>query len=118
MQDGEVYVWWPCSDPISTAVNNQFETWDKEHKNRAVASENSIPCATWDLSVELFRLPGLPPLLPLLDSDDEEADREITIVKLACFDCHLVALTNKGHVLKYNTLEDPITAQTGAWAYV
>jgi SCF-associated factor 1 len=118
MQGGDVFVWWPHSDPIATIARRNFSAWDAEKANLGPTRDDTIACANWDLEVEPVRLPSLPQLPDLLDPDAPEADKETLLVKIACFDSHLVGLTNKGHVLKYGTLEDPVTAQSGSWHYV
>lgn len=83
--------------------------------------DGSIPCDVWEINAQPVLLPSLPALPDLVNTNNlgEERDRDyIRIVQIAGMDGFLIGLTNKGHVLKFGTLEDETTAARGIWEYV
>ncbi|GJE93578.1 hypothetical protein PsYK624_097370 [Phanerochaete sordida] len=81
-----------------------------------------IPCHVWDMErVEPCQLPDIPEDLPHLAGaglDRDLLDEETQIIKLAALDHVLIGLTNKGHVLRFNRLEDEATYRHGHWEYL
>jgi hypothetical protein len=76
-----------------------------------------IPCETWEADTDPIQLPPLP-LLPDLTGESTE-DQDLTqLIKIAGLDNHLIGLTNKGHVLKFGSLQDELTVSRGSWEYV
>ena len=98
-----------------------MEHMDRLSDKRARATEGVIPCETWDLHHNPRQLPLLPQLPELNQQNiaSERDEEETKIVKIAGMDNILVALTNKGHVLKFSGLGNPSSLQAeGRWEYV
>jgi len=76
-----------------------------------------IPCVTWALDVNPVMLPSIPSL-PSLTNEDNDNQELTRLIKIAGLDCHLIGLTNKGHVLKFGPLDDEETAPQGRWQYL
>lgn len=114
---GEVYAWWP----FSGTIKGQIDQHNEISNNRAHETDGGIPCDAWEIDAQPVLLPSLPALPDLRNSNNlrEEQDEDHTrIVKIAGLDCYLIGLTNKGHVLKFGTLENETTAARGTWQYV
>ncbi|KAG5647470.1 hypothetical protein DXG03_009401 [Asterophora parasitica] len=87
------------------------------NKTAAVLPDtNTIPCETWDLNEDPVRLPSLPPLPTLTNGDEDEKPTQL--VQIAGLDGHLIGLTNKGHVLKFDGLDSAETSSEGRWEYL
>ena len=80
--------------------------------------ETVIPCYTWEIDLDLVKLPKLPDLpdLPGTGLPEEERQKETKLVKIVAPGYGLVGLTNKGHVLKSGRLADEDSIQD--WRYV
>ncbi len=90
---------------------------DNHDANKGLANDNGvIQCASWDLDTDPVVLPPLP-ALPQLNTSDED-DETTRIIQIAAYDCALVALTNKGHVVKFGSLSSDSTVSGGVWEYV
>ncbi|KNZ74628.1 SCF-associated factor 1 [Termitomyces sp. J132] len=113
---GEVFVWWPFSGETAEyieATNTQMnEQGDKE---ASALTDYSIPCVTWDLIENPTRLPSIP-LLPELPGGDNE--KPVQLIQIAGLDAQIVGLTNKGQVLKFNSLSSKETSSAGRWEYL
>ncbi|KAG6908970.1 hypothetical protein DXG01_002577 [Tephrocybe rancida] len=114
---GAVFVWWPFSGEteqrIQAASTQMNEEGDKE---AFVQPDNSIPCVTWDLNEDPARLPSIPTLPDLPGGGNE--DEPTQLIQIAGLDGHLIGLTNKGHVLKFNGLQSKETLSWGSWKYL
>lgn len=112
-KSGDVLVWFPFQRQMEEVIDAQHEAMDAQGNKVAPTPDNVIPCATWNLAQDPIRLPPLPPLPKLM-----EQDGQIKLVKIASFDCHLIGLTNQGHVVKFGTLENEVSTPRGRWQYV
>jgi SCF-associated factor 1 len=66
-------------------------------------SDNCIPCVHWSLRADPKRAPHIPQLPEFQDAGiTQEKSKPTTLVKIAAFDEHIIGLTNKGHVLKFD----------------
>jgi SCF-associated factor 1 len=118
---GAVFVWWPRGG----AVQQAYHTAARDMNERAWQGEGTreIPCRVLELAVEPVVLPEIPYDLPELvytgeSEDARRADPVTRIVKIAGADTVLIALTNRGHVLKYDRLRDEVEYTQGQWIYV
>ena len=115
-ESGDVYIWWP----FDRAAMRQSSLWgayvNSDENIRHNPHADGISCSLQDLYLNPERLPVLPQLPDLghMISEDEET----RIVKIAGMDCFLIALTNKGHVLKFDDLSNEISLESGRWEYV
>ncbi|KZP09892.1 RCC1/BLIP-II protein [Athelia psychrophila] len=110
---GDVFIWFPFDERPWRAVT------EHEAANSAKIldiNENEIPCATWDLHQDTFKLPPLPDL-PSLSASAESEDT-VNLVKIAGFDNCLIGLTNHGHVLLFDQLASETSAKAGQWTYL
>ena len=112
-QAGDIYVWFPYDEMVKQAIE-EHDLANKANKIFATPA-HEIPCATWDLKQDSFKLPALANLPPLPTSLES---KDIKVVKIAAFDNSLIALTNYGHVVKFDGLANGMTAKTGRWTYV
>ena len=116
-KSGDVYAWWPN---IGT-FNDQYQEGIINHRIRVDLvpdHEGVIPCRTWELKINLIKLPVLPDLpdLVAIGISGEEHKEETRLIKIvACNEC-LIGLTNKGHVLKLARLSSEHNARI--WHYV
>lgn len=104
-------------------VNSALDEQNPQSKARISADQpDVIPCHTLQLEgIDPVRLPSIPndlPVLPRIKSEDDEGIEGVKVVKLAGMDNNLIALTNKGHVLKYNRLGGEEEYRQGRWEYV
>lgn len=65
-----------------------------------LSNDGTLPCTWWELDADPVELPEIPDGLPQVDEEVEDARSPTKIVEVAAGDKFLVALTNKGHVLK------------------
>jgi len=114
-KSGDVFVWWPFVGQMDTLIQNRMSAMDQEG-NKQKAVEGVISCACWDLEMDPYLLPSLPPLSNI--SVGDEAFEETRIIQIAGFEDNLIALTNHGHVLIFDSLQDETTAPRGSWRYV
>lgn len=119
-RSGEVFVWWPFDGAMGRAVQQKMRDMDSEGGKRALPSKDGlIPCVTWDLDIIPIRLPAIPDLPELSDTDpDVSKSQNIELIQIAAFDQHIIGLTNRGHVLKYGGLHDDTATPNGRWEYV
>ena len=93
--------------------------WLRPKAHISASDPQMIPCYTWDLKgFDPVRLPSIPGNLPgaLIEGRREEA--QVRVVKIAGIDNNIIALTNCGHVLKYDMLHDENEYARGQWQYV
>ncbi|KAF8202318.1 regulator of chromosome condensation 1/beta-lactamase-inhibitor protein II [Pholiota molesta] len=119
-RSGEVFVWWPFDGTMGRAIQQKMRDMDSEGGKRALPSKDGvIPCVTWDLDIMPIRLPAIPDLPELSDTDTEVSkSQNIELIQIAAFDQHIIGLTNRGHVLKYGGLHDDTAAPNGRWEYL
>ena len=118
-RSGDVYAWWPF-DSLEDQYRQSMEELNKDESTTAIVPENEtvIPCHTWEMQKDPFKLPILPDLpdLPAVGLSEKEREKETKLIKIAALDTCLVGLTNKGHVLKIDGLTDEESVQI--WRYV
>jgi SCF-associated factor 1 len=120
-QSGDVLVFWPFSGEVGRRFDDQDAAMDERGDCHARATNNCIPCVPCALRVGPLRLPHIP-RLPELDNtgiSQEEKSKRTILIKIAAYDNHLIGLTNKGHVLKYDDLADENSFNGSIpWQYV
>lgn len=110
---GNVLIWWPYKGQFDEAWEadknaRQQRARDGDSSALAHATKDAvIPCQMWELHANPTRLPDLPKDLPVLNPEDTgesegriRDDPETRIIRIAALQGMLVALTNRGHVLK------------------
>ncbi|KAF5336079.1 hypothetical protein D9611_006435 [Ephemerocybe angulata] len=119
---GNIYVWWPFSDPLARIIQENQQSMDSDPDKKAKPTEaNEIPCATYSIdSLALTKLPPLPdlPALRKTGVDPEDNQEPPRIVQIAGLDKHLVGVTDQGHVLKFGVLADETQSLNGSWEYL
>lgn len=119
-RSGDVYAWWPFGDSFEGQYRETAAELDKDESTKAIVPDNEtvIPCHTWEMNKDPFKLPILPDLpdLPAVGLSEKEYEKETKLIKIAALDTCLVGLTNKGHVLKIDGLTDEDSVQI--WSYV
>ncbi|KIL71040.1 hypothetical protein M378DRAFT_155990 [Amanita muscaria Koide BX008] len=118
VKSGHVFAWFPFSGTMEDRRQRQNEVMDKSRNSSVRERDGIIPCVPWDLDLMPQRLPPLPPLPDLEGLPDDVAEKETKLVKIAGFDCHIIGLTNKGHVLKFRGLDNEETVEDGRWTYL
>ena len=121
-QSGDVLVFWPSSGEIGRLYEEENAAMDERGNCHAHGTgDHRIPCVTWSLRADPLRVPPIPEL-PELEStglSPEEREKSTTLIKIAAFECHLIGLTNKGHVLKFGDLSNENSFDgTTRWQYV
>lgn len=115
---GDVLVWWPFSGIMKDRIESANREMDAQGDKKANQDPHSvIPCATWALDVDPIQLPSIPSL-PDLNNGSIDERGPTRLVKIAGLDRHVIGLTNKGHVLKYGSLDDELSVARGSWEYV
>ncbi|KAF8555990.1 RCC1/BLIP-II [Imleria badia] len=112
---GDVYVWWPLNGEMKQLVDARNAAMDTEELHAHATEHGAIPCAHWELLKDPYRLPELP-RLPKLDDTNAE-DIGVHLVKIAALDSHLIGLTNYGHVVK-KLVQTSDTASLEGWTYL
>ncbi|KAK1219651.1 hypothetical protein PQX77_017602 [Marasmius sp. AFHP31] len=115
LESGAVIVWWPFSGVLKTKYDQKMAEMDAEGDKQAVADEGVIPCHTLEIKADPFVLPHLPSL-PDLPIEDKHA--ETRVIQIAAYDNHLIALTNNGHVLMFDSLHGEDSVSHGRWNYL
>jgi SCF-associated factor 1 len=69
------------------------------------------------MDVEPTRLPSIP-VLPELTNETSTEQKPTQLIQIAGLDNHIVGLTNKGHVLIFDLLDNEMTVPRGTWQYV
>jgi len=114
-RSGDVLVWWPFSEQVDTSLRKEM---NKEgNRDASAPRDGAIPCVPWESDLEPLRLPSLP-LLPDLANGVSAEQWPTQLIQVAGLDGHLVALTNKGHVLIFSSLDNEIVASRGNWKYL
>jgi len=102
MRSGDVY---RCPPPLGQYEKVMAEL-DEDESTRAIVpdGETVIPCHTWEMNMDLVKLPIPPDLpdLPMTGLSEEERRKETKFIEISAFWDGFVGLTNKGHVLKVN----------------
>ena len=108
---GDVYAWW-------TNAGFFERLYLKPDTTRVRPVETVIPCRTRKVKMDPIKLPALPDLpdLPATGLPEEERRKETRLIKIAACDDSLIGLTNKGHVLKLDEMDDE--NNTRIWQYV
>ena len=121
MGSGDVYAWHRHVGEYEKAM----ATLDKDGSTRAIVPDGgtAIPCHTWEMNVNLVKLPIPPDLpdLPMTGLPEEERRKETKFIKIATLDYDLIGLTNKGHVCFLDVtlyLRPPGSVGFGIWRYV
>lgn len=91
---------------------------DEQGDKGAFALDNTIPCATWDLVADPVRLPSIPELPDLMDGVNHNKNSKTQLIQVAGLDGHIIGLTNRGQVLKFDCLYSEETVPRGRWEYV
>ena len=111
-----MYAWWTIS---GTFGGLYWETRKTTETLQVVPDHGAvIPCQSRELKTDPIKLPALPnlPDLPATGLSGEERRKETRLIKIATSSGCLIGLTNKGHVLKLNEMEDEDF--TRIWHYV
>jgi|SRR5712675_1235500 len=120
-QSGDVLVFWPDSGEVGRLCEEENRAMDERGDSHAYPTDHHIPCVAWALRADPLRIPHIPQLPELYDTElsQEERSKDTTLIKIAAFDNHIIGLTNKGHVLKFGDLsnEDSFD-RTTRWQYV
>src|SRR5882762_2958403 len=101
-KSGDVLVYWQGTGDIEERIINHNNAVRDQPESLACATpDHTIPCATWTMQANPFRLPAVPqvPDLPDTRLSEEERRRETKLIKIAALDNVIIGLTNKGHVL-------------------
>ncbi|KLO11054.1 RCC1/BLIP-II protein [Schizopora paradoxa] len=115
---GEIYAWWPFGNVLREIYSSKMREMDVEMTMNSHES-GVIPCAYWDLEHTPSRLPALPHLPSLAHlSLQDEGENELKIIKIAAMENVLIALTNKGHVMRFGRLNDENALAQGRWQYL
>lgn len=128
-ESGDVLVYWPSIGRMKEAVDAKNEELDEQSatvQTRALPTDQEphvVPCYAWDLQgVDPVRLPPIRsdqlPRLTDTGLSDQQLDGETKLVKIAGMDNAIIGLTNKGHVLMYDSLGGEGSYQNGHWIYV
>lgn len=107
---------------MNTRITDRNTELDRDVTKKADPTDvGVIPCVVWDLETDPVLLPSLPALPDLTDPEtdsDSDTDQMTQIIQIAGLDAQLVALTNKGHVLRFASLDDETSVARGTWEYV
>lgn len=128
---GSVLVWWPSLGEFDRTYVRETEAFSERVRagetalKAAATADKVIPCHVWEMRLNPFRLPDLPRNLPDLEAEatgeSEERRREdpqTRLIRIAALDNMLVALTNRGHVLRYDRLAHESEFRQSHWEYV
>ena len=103
-------MWWPSTGALSGQYHEAIEEMDKYGSAKVVVSNNetAIPCHTFSIHMDPVKVPTLPDLpdLPSTGLPEGEHKKETKLIKIAACYKSLIGLTNKGHVLKLDGLQD------------
>ena len=111
---GNAYAWWLNA---GTFRDLYLETY-MAGVSPVTDHEAIIPCRTREFKTDPIKLPALPDLpdLPATGLPEEEYRKEARLIKIAPWGDRLIGLTNKGHVLKLDGMENENGTRT--WCYV
>ncbi|KAL1747612.1 regulator of chromosome condensation 1/beta-lactamase-inhibitor protein II [Schizophyllum fasciatum] len=117
-KSGDVFVWFPNDGDMKTRIADKMHEMDSDGDKKADSTEDGyIPCVTWDVDLDPIQLPPLPALPELPDAGDI-SDEATKLIQIAGMDCHLIGVTNKGHVLKYGSVSGQAHVGQGRWEYL
>ncbi|KAI0259677.1 RCC1/BLIP-II [Gloeopeniophorella convolvens] len=115
-RSGDVLIFWPSGlgPPSSILVA------DPDTPQHGTIEEDHIDCIYRQLHVDLCRLPPIPRLPELDDAQGlaEERHTGLYLVKIAATIRQIIGLTNKGHVLKFGSIEDKDMLASASWEYL
>ncbi|ESK97802.1 f-box protein [Moniliophthora roreri MCA 2997] len=115
-KSGDVLVWWPFSGRLKERFDEKMAEMDRDGDKKVLPIEdNTIPCIPWEVEEHPTLLPPLP---PLPDFSEEKSDKETRLIQIAGYEDHLIGLTNKGHVLLFDSLGGDTSVQNGRWTYL
>ncbi|TFY78827.1 hypothetical protein EWM64_g5186 [Hericium alpestre] len=120
-KSGDVLVYWPFNGDMQREIEErEAQMNEMGDKNAYATSDKCISCAPWILQKDPFRLLVIPALPDLPDTglSEEQLAEETKLIKIAAYDCHIVGLTNKGHVLKFGDLSSEVSYTRGHWEYL
>ncbi|KAI0267009.1 hypothetical protein BC834DRAFT_969056 [Gloeopeniophorella convolvens] len=115
-----------CFAAILTHSGDVFVFWwmpSREARTRSkppyVTEDHRIFCVPGDLTYDPVRLPRIPrlPNLGGVQASEEPDARETSIVEIAALATQLIALTNKGHVLKFRDLITHAPPDHAPWGW-
>jgi SCF-associated factor 1 len=112
---GDVLVWWPFSGQVDALI--EAEMIRQDNLDASPLYDGTIPCVPWALDLHPTRLPSIP-ALPDLDTHASGKQKPTQLIQVAGLDKHLIGLTNKGHVLMFDSLDNETEFATGRWQYV
>ena len=118
-KSGDVYAWWLFQGILKDRYWEAKAQLDKDESTMAILPEHGtvIPCHTWEIDKEPTKLPMLPDLPNLMGTGlPEEREKGTRLIKIAALEHCLVGLTNKGHVLKLDGMDDEDSIRN--WCYV
>jgi SCF-associated factor 1 len=107
-RSGDVLVYWQGTGNIARLVLNHYDALRDQPESLARATADP------------FRLPTIPrlPDLPETGLSGEDSWEETKLIRIAALDNNIIGLTNKGHVLRYNQLNNDRVYTSGRWEYV
>lgn len=111
---GDVLVWWPFSGEMDTRIQAARQPGNA---NTYAPRKGAISCVPWELNLNPTRLPPMP-ALPDLTSGGSAEQKPTKLIQVAGLDKHLIGLTNQGHVLIFDSLDNEITVLRGGWQYL
>ncbi|KAI0358132.1 RCC1/BLIP-II [Trametes cingulata] len=131
-ESGDVLIYWPYGGTMKNIIDqkteelNTIENPQLHIAAKARVSENDprvIPCYWWVMhGADPVRLPQIPAhTLPELRGTGlarDQLEGETKLIKIAGMDNCIVGLTNKGHVLRYDSLAGEDSYQQGQWEYL
>jgi SCF-associated factor 1 len=115
-QYGDVFVWWPFSGQMETRIQSEMNGEGAGNTSSPRNRNGAIPCVPWELDLAPTRLPSIPALPDL--SSGTNSEQPTQLIKVAGLDNLLIGLTNKGHVLAFESLHNETSASNGHWQYV
>ena len=119
-KSGDVYVWWPFKGTLGDRYLEGMAELDKDESTKAIIPQDGtvIPCHTWEINEDPVKLPALPDLpdLPATGLPEDGRRKETKLIEIAALDDFLVGLTNKGHVLRLDGMNDEHSVRL--WRYV
>ena len=119
-KSGDIYAWWLLEDASRPRYKDGMAELDRDGSSQAIIPDDRmvIPCQTREINKDPVKLPKLPNLPDLLGTglSEEERRKETRLIKIAALAYRLVGLTNKGHVLMLDGLDDEDS--TRIWHYV
>lgn len=102
-------VWWPGEDEFRRRYDEETARSEQSPENRVreaktKAGDPVIKCMDWNMACDPLPLPALPDLPTLPGAPASTGAENLKIIRIACGNDYLVALTNGGHVLKIDLI--------------